>query len=132
MSTLTKEMKDLIATQQCFVATVGENDMPNISPKRSTRVISDDSIMFIEVTGGITFQNLKRGSKIVVAVVNRDTMDGFRFLGNPEIQVSGKLYEEAAEMLAKMGRPKPYAVVIVQVTEIHSLKPGNMAGKKVG
>jgi uncharacterized protein len=132
MSTLTKEMKDLIATQQCFVGTVGENDMPNISPKRSTRVISDDSLMFIEVTGGITFQNLKRGSKIVVAVVNRDTMDGFRFLGNPEIQVSGKLYEEAAEMLAKMGRPKPYAVVVIKVTEIHSLKPGTMAGKRIG
>jgi uncharacterized protein len=132
MSTLTKEMKDLIATQQCFVGTVGENDMPNISPKRSTRVIADDSLTFIEVTGGLTFQNIKRGSKVVVAVVNRDTMDGFRFLGNPEIQESGELYDQAADMLAKMGRPKPYAVVVIKVTEIHSLKPGNMAGKKVG
>ena len=132
MATLTHEMKEIIATQQCFVGTVGEDEMPNISPKRSTRVISDDSIMFIEVTGGITFQNLKRGSKIVVAAVNKDTLDGFRFLGNPEIQVSGKLYEEAAEMLAKMGRPKPYAVVVIQITEIHSLKPGNMAGKRIG
>lgn len=132
MSTLTKEMKDLIATQQCFVATVGENETPNISPKRSTRVLSDDSIMFIEVTGGITFQNLKRGSKIVVAAVNRDTLDGFRFLGDPEIQESGKLFDQAADMLAKMGRPKPYGVVIIKVTEIHSLKPGTMAGKKVG
>ncbi len=132
MSTLTKEMKEIIATQQCFVGTVGENDMPNISPKRSTRVLTDDSIMFIEVTGGITFQNLKRGSKIVVACVNRDTLDGFRFIGDPEIQESGEHYEQAADLLAKMGRPKPYAVVIIHITEIHSLKPGAMAGKRIG
>ncbi len=131
MSTLTKEMKEIIATQQCFVGTVGENDMPNISPKRSTRVLTDDSIMFIEVTGGITFQNLKKGSKIIVACVNRDTLDGFRFLGDPEIQERGELYDQASDLLEKMGKPKPFAVVIIHITEIHSLKPGASAGKRI-
>jgi len=43
----------------------------------------------------------------------------------------GELYEQAAAMSAKMGMPKPLAVVIIHLTEIHSLKPGPGAGKKI-
>lgn len=131
MATLTPEMKDMIATQQCFVGTVDADGNPNVAPKRSTRVLSDDSLIFTEGTGGATYANIKRGSKVSVSVVNRETLDGYRFVGNTSLQESGELYDQAAEMSAKMGRPKPYAVVIIQITEIHSLKPGPTAGKKI-
>ena len=39
---------------------------------------------------------------------------------------------KGGEMSAKMGLPKPKAVVVVHVDEIQSLKPGPMAGKKMG
>lgn len=39
---------------------------------------------------------------------------------------------QAAAMSAKMGLPKPKAVVVIKILEIHSLKPGPMAGKKIG
>jgi predicted pyridoxine 5'-phosphate oxidase superfamily flavin-nucleotide-binding protein len=132
MATLTQEMKDMIATQQCFIGTSDANGMPNVAPKRSTRVLSDDSLIFTEGTGGITYANIKRGSKVVVAVVNREILDGYRFIGNPSIHDSGELYEQAAAMSAKMGLPKPFAVVVIHVNEIQSLKPGPMAGKKIG
>ncbi len=41
MAKLTQEMKDLTASQQCFVATVNADGTPNAGPKRSTRVILD-------------------------------------------------------------------------------------------
>jgi uncharacterized protein len=132
MAKLTQEMKDMIAAQQCFIGTVDADGTPNVAPKRSTRVLSDDSLIFTEGTGGATYANIKRGSKVSVAVVNRDTLEGYRFVGNATLQESGELYDQAAEMSAKIGRPKPYAVVIIQVAEIHSLKPGNMAGKRIG
>jgi predicted pyridoxine 5'-phosphate oxidase superfamily flavin-nucleotide-binding protein len=132
MATLTQEMKDMIATQQCFIATVDAEGVPNVGPKRSTRVLSNDSLAFTEGTGGKTFSNIKRGSKVAVAVVNREILDGYRFIGTPEIQQSGELYELAAAMSAKMGMPKPLAVVVIHISEIHSLKPGPMAGKKIG
>ena len=131
MATLTQEMKDMIATQQCFVGTVDADGNPNVAPKRSTRVLSDDSLIFNEGTGGATYANIKRGSKVSVSVVNRDTLDGYRFVGTAALQESGDLYDQAAEMSAKMGFPKPKAVTIIQITEIHSLKPGPMAGKKI-
>ena len=132
MATLTQEMKEMIATQQCFIGTVNSDGTPNVAPKRSTRVLSDDSLIFTEGTGGTTYANIKRGSKVSVAVVNREILNGFRFLGNAVAQEDGDLYEQAAAMSAKIGMPKPVAVVVINITEIHSLKPGPTAGKKIG
>jgi hypothetical protein len=131
MAMLTKEMKDMIATQQCFVGTVNDDGTPNVAPKRSTRVLSDDSLIFSEGTGGATYANIKRGSKVSVAVVNRDILDGYRFVGNSSLYESGELYEQAGSMAAKIGMPKPRAVVVIHILEIHSLKPGPTAGKKI-
>ena len=122
----------MIATQQCFIGTSDANGIPNVAPKRSTRVLSDDSLIFTEGTGGTTYTNIKRGSKVTVAVVNREILDGYRFIGNPSMHDSGELYEQAVAMSAKMGLPKPLAVVVIHVNEIQSLKPGPMAGKKIG
>jgi len=132
MATLTQEMKDMIASQQCFIGTVSADGTPNVAPKRSTRVLSDDSLIFNEGTGGATYANLKRGSKVAVSVVNRETLDGYRFMGSATLEESGELYDQAAELSVKMGRPKPRAVAIIKIEEIHSLKPGPMAGKKIG
>ena len=131
MAKLTQEMKEMVATQQCFVATVNANGTPNVAPKRSTRVLSDDSLIFTEGTGGATYENIKRYSKVSVAVVNRDIVDGYRFVGEASLQESGALYDEAAANSAKLGRPKPFAVVVINILEIHSLKPGPTAGKKI-
>ena len=132
MSKLTNEMKEMIMSQQCFHATVSKDGMPNNAPKRSTRVFNDETLIFTEGTGGQTYQNILDGSKDSVAVVNREILDGYRFVGIPEVLTSGDIYEKSAEMSLKAGMPKPKAVILIKIDEIHSLKPGPMAGKKIG
>lgn len=132
MSTLTQEMKDMISTQQCFVATVNADGIPNVAPKRSTRVLSDDELIFTEGTGGTTYANIKNGSKVAVAVVNREILNGFRFIGDATCRDYGVNYDHAVAMSAAMGLAQPYAVVVIKITEIHSLKPGPTAGKRIG
>jgi predicted pyridoxine 5'-phosphate oxidase superfamily flavin-nucleotide-binding protein len=132
MAQLTQEMKEMILTQQCFQATVSKEGVPNNAPKRSTRVFDDETLIFSEGTGGQTYQNILDGSKVAVAVVNRDILDGYRFLGTPEVLTSGTIYEKSAEMSLKAGMPKPKAVILIHIDEIHSLKPGPMAGKRIG
>jgi len=131
MVKLTPEMKEMIATQQCFIGTVNADGTPNVAPKRSTRVLSDESLIFTEGTGGATYSNIKRGSKVSIAVVNRDIVDGYRFLGEATLLESGELYDAAATASVKSGRPVPLAVVVINIYEIHSLKPGPTAGKKI-
>jgi len=103
MALITQEMKDMIATQQCFIGTVNADGTPNVAPKRSTRVLTDESLVFTEGTGGATFANVKRGSAVSVAVVNREVLNGYRFVGTATIQENGAVYEQAVAMSAKMG-----------------------------
>lgn len=132
MSKLTPEMKEMVMTQQCFHATVSKDGMPNNAPKRSTRVFDDETLIFTEGTDGRTYRNILDGSKVAVAVVNREIPDGYRFIGTPEVITSGEIYNKTAEMSEKAGMPKPKAVILIHIDEIHSLKPGPMAGKKIG
>ncbi len=132
MTQLTNEMKEMIGSQQCFHATVSKDGIPNNAPKRSTRVFDDETLIFTEGIGGRTYQNILDGSKVAVAVVNRDILDGYRFIGTPKVFSEGEIYNKAAEMSLKAGMPKPKAVVLIKIDEIHSLKPGPMAGKKIG
>ncbi|MEI7661122.1 MAG: pyridoxamine 5'-phosphate oxidase family protein [Bacteroidota bacterium] len=132
MATLTQEMKEMIASQQCFIGTVNADGTPNVAPKRSTRVLTDEALIFTEGTGGATYANLKRGSKVSVAVVNREILNGYRFVGSVDLQEEGELYDMAAAMSEKMGMRRPIAVAVIHIDEIHSLKPGPTAGKKIG
>lgn len=131
MAILTNEMKEMVANFQCFIGTVSKDGVQNIGPKRSTRVLDDETLIFNEGTGGTTYQNVLDGSNVVVAVVNRDLPDGFRFIGKPEVQSSGEIYEKAAALSEKNGMRPPKAVVLIHIEEIHSLKPGPTAGKKI-
>lgn len=125
-------MKDMIMSQQCFHATVSPEGIPNNAPKRSTRVFDDETLIFSEGTGGTTLKNIQKGSRVAVAVVNRETVDGYRFLGTPEIITEGDIYERSAEMSLKAGMPRPKAVILIHIDEIFSLKPGPLAGQKIG
>ncbi len=131
MSKMTQEMKDLVAAQQCFIATVNQDGTPEVGPKRSTRVLDDDHLAFNEVTGGATWANVSRGSKVAVAVVDRDKRVGFRFFGSPEIVTAGPVFDQAIVMMQKAGMKAPLkAVVTVKVERVYSLGfPG--AGKQV-
>ena len=132
MSTLTQEMKAMIAGHQCFIGTVNKVGIPNVAPKRSTRVLNDETLIFNEGTGGATYENIVNGSKVSVAVVNREILDGYRFLCDAELQTGGAVYEKAKELSLKNGMRAPKAVALLHIIEIHSLKPGPTAGKKIG
>jgi predicted pyridoxine 5'-phosphate oxidase superfamily flavin-nucleotide-binding protein len=128
---LTQQMKDMVSVQQCWHATVSKTGVPNIAPKRSTRVLDDETLIFNEGTGGTTWQNILDGSRVAAGVVDREILDGFRFLGTPEVQTEGPLYDEAAEVSARNGLARPKAVVLIHIEEMHSLKPGPGAGRRI-
>jgi len=131
MAKLTREMQDMIMSQQCFHATVSKEGIPNNAPKRSTRVFDDETLIFNEGVGRTTYRNILDGSLDAVAVVNRDIMDGYRFVCTPKVLTEGEIYDKSAEMSLKAGMPKPKAVILLHVDEIYSLKPGPMAGQKI-
>lgn len=130
MAKLSQEMKDMVATHQCYVATVNEDGTPNIGPKRSTRVLDDEHLAYNEGTAKLTWANVRRGSKVAIAVADREVLKGFRFIGTPEIIDSGELYEKAVAMAKERGFPPPKAVIRLKVERIYNLGiPG--AGEEI-
>ncbi len=122
MARLTQEMKDLVATQQCFIATVNADGTPNLGPKRSTRVLDDEHLAFNEVTGKHTWENVQRGSRVAIAVVDREKLKGFRFEGTPETVTAGEAYDQAVAMMRARGMMAPLqAVVKVRIERIFNL-----------
>ena len=119
MAALTQAMKDMVANFQCFVATVSPDGMPDIGPKRSTRVVDDEHLAFNEITGKQTYQNLVHGSKVAIAVVDRDKLQGYRFVGTPESDYRGTglrpgsgddapARHERAAQGGRQGQDRPY------------------------
>ena len=131
MEKIAEAMAEMIASQQCFHATVSPEGVPDIGPKRSTRVLDENTLMFNEGTGGQTYRNLLAGSMVATAVVDREVMDGYRFLSRAELVTEGPLYEEAAAFSIAGGRPAPKAIVLLHVQKVFTLKAGPQAGQEL-
>lgn len=130
MARMTEKMKEMVSRQQCFVATVNADGTPNLGPKRSTRVLDDEHLVYNEGTAKRTWENVNRGSKVAIAVADPDRMEGYRFVGSPEVVAEGPLYEAAVTMASQRGFPPPKAVVKVRVERIFNLGvPG--AGEEI-
>lgn len=129
MAILTEEMKKMIGEQQCFIATADQAGRPNVGPKGSTRVLDDETIMFVEATAKKTYANVKENPRVAIAVVDKEKMGGYRFVGPAQVIESGEFFDKVAAETQK-ARIKPVAVVTVKVEEIYSLKPGK-AGERI-
>lgn len=125
MAKLTEEMKALVASQQAFIATASPDGVPNIAPKGSTHVLDDEHIVFYEMVGRRTWENLQKNPKVAIAVVDSGTMQGYRFAGKAELIAEGELYEGAKKLAERLKVPAPpKAAVKVKVEEVYNLSAG--------
>lgn len=85
MNELNDDMKKMLAKQLPVQATSSPSGVPDIGPKRSLRLYDDRTLIYNENTGGQTLQNIREGSKMAVVVIDREALDGYRFVGTPEL-----------------------------------------------
>ena len=123
MATLTKEIKDLIETNRiAFVATVDQNNAPNVSPKSTFSILDDESFVFAEIMSTRTRQNLLKNPRIAIYFYSKEKNMGCQIKGEAEMLNSGELYEEMLEALKYFDRKANY-VVKVKVKEIYPWPP---------
>ncbi|HEY4534188.1 MAG TPA: pyridoxamine 5'-phosphate oxidase family protein [Fusobacterium sp.] len=130
MSKLTDAMKEMIEKQLAYVATVNNDGIPNIGPKRSMRILDENTLIYNENTGKQTMNNILANGKVAVAYADWAKLDGYRFVGKAEVFTEGKYYDEAVEWAkGKMGAPK--AAVIIHIEDVYTLRSGATAGDKL-
>jgi len=131
MNTLNDAMKALLAAQLPIQATSSKDGVPDIGPKRSLRVHDDNTLIYNENTAGQTLQNIRDGSKMAVAVIDREALEGYRFVGTPEVFSEGKPFDDAVAFAESKGYKPPKFAVLIHINDIYTLHPGPNAGKKV-
>ncbi|MCI7344127.1 MAG: pyridoxamine 5'-phosphate oxidase family protein [Fusobacterium necrophorum] len=130
MSKLTDAMKEIIEKQLAYVSTVSNEGMPNIGPKRSMRILDENTLIYNENTGKQTMNNILANGKVAVAYADWAKLDGYRFVGKAEVFTEGKYYDEAVEWAkGKMGAPK--AAVVIHIEDVYTLRSGATAGDKL-
>lgn len=95
------------------------------------RFYDDNTLIYNENTGGKTLQNIKDGSKIAVAIIDREALDGYRFLGTPELFSEGAPFEDALAFAMQNGMNPPKFAVLIHIENIYTLRSGKDAGKRL-
>ena len=86
MGILTDEMKRVVTEiQLCYAATVTPDGKPNLSPKGSITVLSDDELGFADLASPGSIENLRHNPFIELNVVDPFIRRGLRFKGQAEV-----------------------------------------------
>lgn len=126
---ISPEMKQMIEKNQCFIATASKDGNPSVAPKGSTAVVGENIIAFAEIVGKKTYRNIQENPIVAVVVANKESLSGYRFLGNARLVTSGSVYDLFVENLNRMNLPNPIAVVQIQVEEIYDMSIKNPGGR---
>jgi len=117
MGILTQEMKDFVNKQRMgFVATVSPDNSPNLSPKGTTVVYTDEHLIFTGIRSEHTLSNLEKNPLVDINVVNPIKRKGYRFKGTATILSEGKEFESILNQYRNLGvKSKVKAIVLVKV-----------------
>src|SRR5215217_9120725 len=105
MGTLSEDMQRVVREQRLgFVASVGADGMPNLSPKGTTDVWDDDHLWFADICSPQTTANIRRGSWVEVNVVDPFVRKGYRFKGPAEVHdPHTKTFDDGLRLLRAAG-----------------------------
>ena len=110
MGILTDEMKRVVTELQlCYAATVTPDGKPNLSPKGSITVLSDDELGFADLASPGTIENLRHNPAIELNIVDPFTRWGFRFKGRAQAMKDPEAHRRIAQVL---GPDYPFEQVV--------------------
>ena len=126
MGILTENMQRMVRRQRLgYVATVCPDGTPNLSPKGTTQVWDDDSLIFADLNSPNTVRNLRQNPAIEVNVVDPIARKGYRFKGTARVLTEGDEFERALDFYEHEGtadaRRRIHSIVIIAVTQARPL-----------
>ena len=117
MGILTEEMQRLVRRIRLgYVATVGLDGTPNLSPKGTTTVWDDDHLVFADIRSPNTVANVRHNPVVEINVVDPFLRKGYRFKGRAQVLTEGDLYEQIIAFYEERGSPRERIRSVVLVT----------------
>ena len=137
MGILNDDMKRVNRQQRMgFMATVGADGSPNLSPKGTATVWDDDHLVFANLGSPTTIENLSHNSACELNIIDYYLRKGYRFKGTAELSTSGPQFQEIQDAYAtgsrginRSGIPAQGYVLITVTKAAPMMSPGYTPGK---
>ena len=120
MVAITEEIKNFVNFQKLgYVATVSDDNTPNLSPKGTIVVFDESYLAFANIQSPKTVENLKHNTSIEVNVVDPFSRRGYRFKGTAEIISSGDKFNKIISYYKTSGvKSLIKSVILVKVEKL--------------
>ena len=118
MGTLTEDMQRLVREQRlAFVASVGADGTPSLSPKATTLVYDADHLAYLDIASPGTRANIARNPNVEINVVDHILRRGYRFKGTARFLTDGPEFERALALFSSQSAYKGSAkgVVLIRI-----------------
>ena len=123
MVVITEEIKNFVNFQKLgYVATVSDDNTPNLSPKGTIVVFDESYLAFANIQSPKTVENLKQNSSIEVNVVDPFSRRGYRFKGTAEVISSGDKFDKIILYYKTSGvKSSIKSIVLVKIEKLNEV-----------
>ena len=123
MDVITDEIKKFVDFQKLgYVATISNDNTPNLSPKGTIMVLDEFHIAFANIQSPNTVENLKHNSSIEVNVVDPFSRRGYRFKGTAEVISSGGKFDKVISHYKTSGvKSSIKSVILVKIEKLSEI-----------
>ena len=120
MVVITEEIKNFVNFQKLgYVATVSNDNTPNLSPKGTIMVLDESHIAFADIQSPKTVENLKHNPSIEINVVDTFSRRGYRFSGTAEIILSGDKFDKIITYYKTSGvKSSIKSVILIKIEKL--------------
>ena len=120
MIIITEEIKNFVNFQKLgYVATVSNDNTPNLSPKGTIMVLDESHLVFADIQSPKTIENLEHNPSIEINVVDPFSRRGYRFKGIAEIISSGDKFNNIISHYKETGIKNTIkCVVLVKIEKL--------------
>ena len=123
MVVITEEIKNFVNFQKLgYVATISDDNTPNLSPKGTIMVLDESHIAFADIQSPKTVENLKHNPSIEINVVDTFSRRGYRFSGTAEIILSGDKFNKIITYYKTSGvKSSIKSVILVKIEKLNEV-----------
>ena len=122
MGTLNDDVQRVVERELGFVATVGADGKPNLSPKGTIAVWDDDHLVFADLRSPGTVENLRENPSVEVNVVDQLSRKGYRLKGTAVVHTDGDDFERGVQFYEQRGLARPreriHSIVVIEVDRV--------------
>ena len=118
MVVISEEIKNFVNFQKLgYVATVSNDNTPNLSPKGTIIVLDESHLVFADIQSPKTIENLEHNPSIEINVVDPFSRRGYRFKGIAEIISSGDKFNNIISHYKETGIKNTIKCVVLMKIE---------------